>query len=417
MFFRGVVAGLVALSLGAGNSRAQVVQEERAGIRLSGANVQLGYVNPEGTSSAFQLGGELGLGSVVKPWLRLSVGATHWSSELDPQLGRPGLTGDLRDFQINSKLRWDLVEAESLVPFAFTGVSLHLLRADIPGDPVLQDAMSDFQPGFDVGFGLGYTWKQLRFSSEYRKQFVADVDNWSWTAGVAWWAKRRLTTQVVGYTTPQAVQPARAAAMPASNPMVSTSASTSEVSELKQLLRDVVEENRLMQAELESLRQQTRLASTAKQRGEKRVDELQVALQQLGDLSGQVDALRRSQDGLLFMLPGSILFATGSARLEVGALEELRRLMAVLLRFPDFDAVIEGHTDSIGEATRNRKLSLARAEAVRTELVRLGVTPSRLRAVGLGPDRPIADNSQAEGRARNRRVEIRFVQRMEGSLG
>jgi outer membrane protein OmpA-like peptidoglycan-associated protein len=52
------------------------------------------------------------------------------------------------------------------------------------------------------------------------------------------------------------------------------------------------------------------------------------------------------------------------------------------------------------------RLSLARAESVRTFLVNNGVSPDRIRALGRGPDEPIAENRTAEGRANNRRVEI-----------
>lgn len=70
---------------------------------------------------------------------------------------------------------------------------------------------------------------------------------------------------------------------------------------------------------------------------------------------------------------------------------------------------IRGHTDAAGNAEANRALSLRRAQAVRDAFVRMGLPPSRLTAVGAGQDEPVADNSTVEGRARNRRVEIRLV--------
>ena len=70
---------------------------------------------------------------------------------------------------------------------------------------------------------------------------------------------------------------------------------------------------------------------------------------------------------------------------------------------------IEGHTDSTGRDAENQELSLARAEAVRAALVEKGVAPARLIARGFGPRKPIADNSTREGRARNRRIEIKVV--------
>lgn len=72
----------------------------------------------------------------------------------------------------------------------------------------------------------------------------------------------------------------------------------------------------------------------------------------------------------------------------------------------DIKVEIAGHTDNIGTKRYNMKLSLRRAEAVRTYLIDKGVAPSRLTTQGYGESRPIADNDTAEGRFRNRRVEL-----------
>ena len=68
--------------------------------------------------------------------------------------------------------------------------------------------------------------------------------------------------------------------------------------------------------------------------------------------------------------------------------------------------IITGHTDNVGAADYNMKLSLQRAEAVRDYLVGLGVDPAKLEVKGEGMANPLADNSTAEGRAKNRRVEV-----------
>lgn len=70
---------------------------------------------------------------------------------------------------------------------------------------------------------------------------------------------------------------------------------------------------------------------------------------------------------------------------------------------------VEGHTDGVGADSRNQPLSLRRAEAVRAALIARGVAANRLIAEGFGDSRPIATNGTADGRARNRRIEIRSV--------
>ncbi len=99
-------------------------------------------------------------------------------------------------------------------------------------------------------------------------------------------------------------------------------------------------------------------------------------------------------------------FKTGSAELTPESNALLDRVARSLLANPEVTVEVRGHTDSVGAAEANRSLSQRRAVSVRDYLVAQGVTPQRLTAVGYGEDRPIADNASAEGRARNRRVEL-----------
>jgi OmpA family len=80
--------------------------------------------------------------------------------------------------------------------------------------------------------------------------------------------------------------------------------------------------------------------------------------------------------------------------------------IGALRKYPDDRIRIQGHTDSIGSAAHNEKLSLERAGAVRDVLVSRGVDPRQILVEGAGSSRPIADNATAEGRAENRRVEL-----------
>ena len=78
--------------------------------------------------------------------------------------------------------------------------------------------------------------------------------------------------------------------------------------------------------------------------------------------------------------------------------------------YPKANFSIQGHTDSQGAAAYNQKLSESRAAAVVTYLTnQAGISSSRLSSKGFGEDYPIADNKTRDGRAQNRRVEIKLV--------
>lgn len=100
-----------------------------------------------------------------------------------------------------------------------------------------------------------------------------------------------------------------------------------------------------------------------------------------------------------------IKFALGKADLRPESDPALAKVADFMKRFPEATVLIEGHTDNVGSAAGNKRLSQKRAEAVRAALVnRFGVKASRITAKGFGAERPILDNAAPEGRAANRRV-------------
>jgi len=106
----------------------------------------------------------------------------------------------------------------------------------------------------------------------------------------------------------------------------------------------------------------------------------------------------------------TIQFKTGKAKIKKRSHVILDEVAKVLQTRTGIKKVrIEGHTDSVGDAEKNRSLSAARAQAVLEYLVKKGIARGRLEAQGFGPDKPIAGNDTAEGRSKNRRVEFTIV--------
>jgi outer membrane protein OmpA-like peptidoglycan-associated protein len=104
-----------------------------------------------------------------------------------------------------------------------------------------------------------------------------------------------------------------------------------------------------------------------------------------------------------------VTFLSGKARLDPNSFTILDKVVQSLKEWPEVSVEIRGFTDSDGDDQSNLKLSKRRAEAVMHYFTEKGIRPMRLIAVGYGETNPIADNATADGRARNRRVEIHRI--------
>lgn len=162
----------------------------------------------------------------------------------------------------------------------------------------------------------------------------------------------------------------------------------------------------LVQAQAQALAQtraeldQAKAQLAESQRNGSAADERAMAV-----LERQAGAHREAR-GEVITLPGTLLFQTGKSELSQTARARLDTVAVALKGTPDKTIVIEGYTDSTGTDAVNLPLSEARANEVKAYLVSRGIPEANVRTRGLGPERPIASNKTAEGRASNRRVEI-----------
>jgi OOP family OmpA-OmpF porin len=101
-----------------------------------------------------------------------------------------------------------------------------------------------------------------------------------------------------------------------------------------------------------------------------------------------------------------IQFETGSAVIKPASYEALDEILKSSVVAEGLKIGVYGHTDNVGNPDANQLLSEARASAVKNYLVRKGLLAKRVESKGFGQDQPIADNSTAAGKAKNRRVQI-----------
>lgn len=107
-------------------------------------------------------------------------------------------------------------------------------------------------------------------------------------------------------------------------------------------------------------------------------------------------------------LSRAILFDTASAKIKSVDEKILSNLVAQLKNQPEVSIIIDGHTDSVGSDAMNMALSQKRADATANELIKRGVSVDRISTRAFGESAPVASNDSADGRAKNRRVEVKF---------
>jgi len=116
--------------------------------------------------------------------------------------------------------------------------------------------------------------------------------------------------------------------------------------------------------------------------------------------------VERVGEGIKITFDSGILFDTNSSALRSASQADISKLAATLQKYPDTNVLVEGHTDNTGTDAINQPLSEQRAQSVASALTAQSVASSRITTKGYGSTQPVGDNTTAEGRQANRRVEV-----------
>ena len=159
-------------------------------------------------------------------------------------------------------------------------------------------------------------------------------------------------------------------------------------------------------AELATTKQALTESERQREEERKKREEAEKRAKEAMDNLAKMAEVKQDNRGMVITLSGSVLFASGKSDLLPAAMSALDNVVTALKANPDRNITVEGHTDSQGQRAYNMDLSQKRADSVRSYFASHGIPGEIIKAVGLGPDRPVADNGKPEGRANNRRVEI-----------
>jgi outer membrane protein OmpA-like peptidoglycan-associated protein len=118
--------------------------------------------------------------------------------------------------------------------------------------------------------------------------------------------------------------------------------------------------------------------------------------------------VKRELKAAIDLAAKNIFFKLGSFELLPASYVALDEVANILVENPNLLIDVEGHSDSIGSAKINKQLSARRGSTIFDYLVSKGINPDRILTIGYGSEKPIADNSTEEGRAQNRRVELKL---------
>jgi outer membrane protein OmpA-like peptidoglycan-associated protein len=187
---------------------------------------------------------------------------------------------------------------------------------------------------------------------------------------------------------------------------VQREALASETKNLALLTEKLTAEKDAIAADRDAVKAERDRVSADREAIKKERDDLAGMLK--GALSSVADTTETAR-GVVVSLSG-ILFDVGKATLMPASQLSVAKLAGILMVFPNMNLSIEGYTDSTGTNELNMRLSADRARSVYEFLMGQGISNSRMRYQGFGPDNPVAPNDTETNRAKNRRVEVVLTQ-------
>jgi outer membrane protein OmpA-like peptidoglycan-associated protein len=426
---------LVSCAAQVGISESAPASEEfrTPGLRfIDGLRGEFGKVRPDKADEVPIYGVNLNCGTLFWHRLDWTNGVRYWSSSIKPK-EFDGAEGDIDALGIHSDLNWHLFRFLGLRPYLTGGLGLHYSNADIAANPELSDDLTGSAVGLDYGFGIATGRRGVNLRAEVRREEVENLQNWNATIGIGWWPRADAvgmpdvdasaktaapegapTPTPATTTTTTSTGAAPAVAATAAVAGAANIAETTDVPTLQSEVSRLSAENAQLRSELAAVKATAapvdsasgQAVATPPPAAQSRSELRATAFQRYAEMSAVPDSTSRTPSGgVVYSTESFLTFVSGSG-LDTRARDEIRRLAVLLLMYPETRLSIQGHGDNQGSKARNQEVSRQRAEVVRQELVRLGVSSDRIEVTGVGADRPVADNATPAGRAANRRVSI-----------
>jgi outer membrane protein OmpA-like peptidoglycan-associated protein len=389
---------------------------------FGGVELRVGLTSVERATVAPVVTGEVDLGYVWRPELRVIAGLSHLQADIDREPGDD--EGSFRALGLWLGGRYDLLARHATAAYLRGSLTLHSVTADA-WDTDVDALLSGTNAGAAIAAGVRRLLdreRRLSATLEVRHTALNNIANTavevglrlrrrgSFAAGpdVAALAPTRPLYEPGPVRAPQARQPA----VPSVRP-TPTDTAAARLAEAERLRVETVAEGR-RSAELaerqarELAVAERRAAAVEAERTAAAVAVLRQGLQRAASAMRSVASVRETETEFIVTLGGNA-FASGAATLSGAARREVRVLATVLAGYPGHIIMLDAHTDAVGDPSANQALSMERAAAARAALIAEGVDPLWTGTRGFGQTRPVATNGTAPGRAANRRVEIRIL--------